>query len=56
MWVEFGDYDGLTAAQKRRERLVGGFRKGREAIQALTRFRGMGDNRRPHIQQMLRNL
>ena len=55
MWVEFGDYDGLTAAQKRRERLVGGFRKGREAIQALTQSRGMGGNRHFHIQQMARH-
>ena len=50
MQVELGDYDGLTAAQKHRERLVGGFRKVREEIQALTRSRGMGGDRRPHIQ------
>lgn len=55
MRVEFGDYDGLTAAQKRRERLVGGFRKGREEIQAFTRFRGMGGSRHFHIQQMPRH-
>ena len=35
MRVEFGDDDGYTAAQKHRERLVAGFRKVRQEIQAF---------------------